>query len=762
MRAAAALVFLLAAVAVGQDAAHTTWWDSDWDCRLVVRTVPAERRGGISVARLNLGEQSDLCQPDGRDIRVVTVDGDVLPREVRLRNNKTLDVLFPPEEGDTYIIYYSNRDAADQDFEWPGRQTGGLTLETRPLNRPVRRPETLESRWNETQESFGSRSWGRVYDLENPFGRDDFYISRYEGTLYCPESGSYLLSINADDCGALWFGDRDRPLCLRGSGTPSSTWQDPRHPDATAAVELEEGIYRIRYYHAERFGSQLAALGWRTPAAELVETIPPNAFVRYLPTEVLARQVREGKPTPYFVAEHRYNLRVQGLDDRFPHYWFKVRWPAVEGEGDEWTYRWDFGDGSTATGREVGHEFASLETRHVTLTASRDDQHRSISRPLSPPPRPVRHMRLEMRVRPESRLIEPGQDLELNVLLRNDSPFRGRVTLRSRGPWRAETESAPEGTSSRRTLLTLPGGQSDRWGKLSWSFDVGDRNALVDVELLLHGRTVDEAAINVLHTDGPLGGLERGPSGELYDGRGRQAVLVQQDVESEKLPERTLVTGGGSTVRTVIVQTGSGLPSADNRSESLADLACRYLEARFSPLQFNAVRRVTTRLDEGEGWDGFVQAYRAVTGSSPNLVLLVYRPDTLLRGGRLDTAARKGAVLLDQVLTQTQAAAVGVAPMPLRGFEDRAAELTRRLGNICRARNVPMAGVYGAVVVQKDWDSTLTGDTRWGATSFLSPAIGMRKMMAARIYREAVRGLGEHFDAAAEAAKSGKKADGSP
>ena len=185
--------------------------------------MPAQRRGGINIARVNLSEQSDLCRPDGRDIRVLTPNGEVLPREVRIRKNRSLSVLFPVvRDADAYHIYYANPDAEPPEREWPARRTGGLTLETRPLRRPVREPAELKSRWEEVTESFGSRSWGRVYDLENPFGRDDFYISLYEGTLYCPESGRYIFSVNADDSAGLWIEGREKPLCLRAPGIPSS------------------------------------------------------------------------------------------------------------------------------------------------------------------------------------------------------------------------------------------------------------------------------------------------------------------------------------------------------------------------------------------------------------------------------------------------------------------------------------------------------------------------------------------------------------
>ena len=753
---AAALGILLAGSVSAQKLADASWWDAGWDRRFLLRTVPQGRRGGINVARFNLAEESDLCQPDGRDVRVVTPDGTLVPCEVRLRNNDALDVLFAVRASNTYFLYYCNPNAEESQLEWPEPRTGGLTLETRPLDRPVRKPKNLPSRWDSKNESFGSRAWGRVYELENPFGRDDFYLSRYQGTLYCPAEGSYLFSINADDTAALWLGPQEEPLCLRGPATPSPSWQDPRHPNATTRVELKEGIYRVRYYHAERYGSQLAALGWKKPSSELIETIPQDAYVKYLPTTVQGRQSREGKPAPYFVAEHIYNVSMKDVEHRFPHYRFKVRWPAASDaeSGDGWTYRWDFGNGSTASGREVTHEFATMETRRITLTAIRGNERRSTTRPVSPPSGPVRHIRLEMRVRPESSLIGPDERLRLRVFLRNDSPFQRRVTLRARERRQAESGSQPGSGTSRRTQLTLPGGKTGDWSTFSWNFPVRQRNSLIEVKLRMHAYTVARKKINVLHTDSPLGKLDCGLHGELQDGQDRQVVLVRDKLEMDTLPPRSLSTGDDSTVRTVVVETGSGLPAAGNREEAFVEFFHACLEQEYPSLQFNVVRRAAVNLGGGAGdWEGFVRAYRAIINSDPNLVLLLYRPNTLLQAGGERTAVQRGAVLLEQVLTQSRAGGLAVGPPPLPGYKQRTVELHSRLESACATYEVPLATGFRSLMGRGDLPRLFRTDTRWGATSFISPMPGAQKLLATEACSTAREAFQERFEAAAQRAE---------
>jgi hypothetical protein len=46
---------------------------------------------------------------------------------------------------------------------------------------------------------------------------------------------------------------------------------------------------------------------------------------------------------------------------------------AVDVEADVLTYRWDFGDGTTAEGKEVMHAFGSEGSYDVTLTVTDDD-----------------------------------------------------------------------------------------------------------------------------------------------------------------------------------------------------------------------------------------------------------------------------------------------------------------------------------------------------------------------------------------------------
>ncbi|GAH47172.1 unnamed protein product, partial [marine sediment metagenome] len=194
---ATALAALLALAA--QAAAQEPWHAPAMPYRLQLDVAGAPRRGGIDTALVNLAEQSGLCRPDGADICVTTRSGDAVPHRIEVRRDATFDVFFRvSEDCDRFHLYYGSGQAQSQHEEW-AESPGGLFLETRPIRQPVRRAADLPGAVRRNSDSFDRKPWAQIWDMENPFGRDDLYLSIYEGTLYCPERGRYVFAVNSDD-----------------------------------------------------------------------------------------------------------------------------------------------------------------------------------------------------------------------------------------------------------------------------------------------------------------------------------------------------------------------------------------------------------------------------------------------------------------------------------------------------------------------------------------------------------------------------------
>jgi hypothetical protein len=235
-------------------------------------------------------------------------------------------------------------------------------------------------------------------------------------------------------------------------------------------------------------------------------------------------------------------------------------------------------------------------------------------------------------------------------------------------------------------------------------------------------------------------------------------------VRADKVPPRRLVTSddANSTVRVLVVESGSGLPSAGDRGGDFIDIFGRYLEEAYSPLKVNIVRRVIVEMGDGPSrWTDFVRAYDAITGSSPNLVLLVCRPDTAVHGGSAESVGRFMAALADQALSQTQAGVVAVGPPPVHACEDAAAAATRELRAVCDVRKMPFINLYSPLVVAEDWRSLFRGGPSEVPVYLLSPVYRGRKLMADRLYTGAMSALGDRLSEVLESAKKEEESDGS-
>ena len=96
--------------------------------------------------------------------------------------------------------------------------------------------------------------------------------------------------------------------------------------------------------------------------------------------------------------------------------------PSIAGsESTISTYQWNFGDGTTASGETVAHQFAAEGSRTVSLTVTdADGQHNATSTTLSPA------------LRVEQVTFDPTQGTPSSVAA--DSPFTADVTVQNYGP----------------------------------------------------------------------------------------------------------------------------------------------------------------------------------------------------------------------------------------------------------------------------------------------------------------------------------------
>lgn len=743
---AAAGVFCL----VGRARADENWWHKDWQYRLKVKLVEGNLRAGINTARVSLAEQSELCMPDGRDVRVVVAGGGVVTHEVALRDNKTFDVLFfAPSDMQQFYIYYGSPEAGKTSHTW-GKDMGGLTLETRPISQHVSRVDQIPNLLNRYTTKFGGpQPWPRIADLENPFGRDDMYLAIYEGTIYCPEDGSYAFAVNADDLAAFTIGTGGRPLCWRNPGVPSERWFDRRNPRAVGRIGLRKGIYRLTYHHVENRGAQLAKLGWQTPSSTAIVTVPPEAFVRYVPAEILGREKRGELLCPFFVAKHRFNLRINSERFTFPNYTFESRSGESDQASSQWSYHWDFGDGETASGRSVQHEFPGLRTRDVTLTVTdaAGRQAPPIVRSISPPVQPVEEMKLEMEVESDAAMVLLKEPICIRIHLKNLSRLKRNFNLKFNAErWKKGSRETVLDTESIENLQPAAG-QESGWLELERVLPPAGESLYLTLQLSLHGLNVLEKNIALLRTDKFLGELKEDESQNLRDAEGRLVVLGLADVRATEMPPRDLCDPKSGEVKVLLFDEGLAGAVGQQRATYPAELL-ELLEQRYEGLTFTLLKPRRLSGEQFLPLQKFTAVCRELARSKPNMVIMICEPETVVKGTPTVAYERDLVASLDQVLTQSRAQPLIVTPPPLA----RQPELARAYGAIAKRigmrKGVPVADVYSRFMLTEDWPRLFRRHSMRQPSFLLFPNEEGQRILAREIYTTIVGALHQELSAA--------------
>jgi hypothetical protein len=754
MRGAWAVLFLaalsLCPAVVGQSAPaqQQDWWDPQWSCRLTVRVPDPGRRAGINTALLNLAEQSRLCRPDGSDVRVLAPDGRLLPHRTGLKDNQTLDVLFEvPRDASAFSVYYGNLNAEKAEEQWR-ESLGGLFLETRPIEDQLKQPRDLQAAVQQVKTVFGRQPWGRIWDTRNPFGRDDMYLSVYEGTLYCPEAGQYVFAVNGDDIITFSIeGVGNNPLCWRGPGSPSESWDDPGNPRALRRVRMEKGVYRITCHHGENYGAQLAQLGWRTPSSDSIVTVPTEAFVHYLPAEVEALEVLGRDLSPFFAVQHRYNLRVNGHEPGFPSFRFAALLPQSQSaEGRQ--FLWDFGDGCRAEGAVVVHEFTDARQHDVKLNVrSVGGEEASVTRPVGSPAEPVRDMSVRLYVEPAGRVIGSGAPLRLHCSVAAEGPADRPFLLATKAAWPAQF--SPRETAERP--LEFAHGEPEgaaQWAELLMEYAPAEGDMSLSFGVTLHGVEVATQQLAVRNTAGLLAGLHTDNAQCLRDDGGALVVLRLTEMSRDRAPERRISDLQEGSVNVLVFDDLLGGPPGGPDGGGFVGSLQSMLTARYADLSFS-IKRVAAFSGTGVSpLERLLQLSRALGRDAPTLVMLVCQTQDVVDGLPLDDFERCLSACVDQVLARSRAELVIVTPVPLPGMPEAARPYALAAKRVGLRKGVPVVDLYTRFRLTGGWEELFLLGQDAGPCYLLYPNERGQEVVAAELYAAMLDSFHGDFSAA--------------
>lgn len=735
------------------------WWDAHWSYRLTVEVVEPSRRRGINTASLNLGEQSQFCRPDGRDVRVLRGDDRPVPHRVRVQDNKTLEVLFQaPDDCSLFRVYYGNPAAETAEADWK-QNLGGLFLETRPIGEPLSRPEDIPGAVQHYTAVFGRKPWGQISDVANPFGRNDLYMSIYKGTLYCPETGDYVFAVNADDMAFFGIEELASPLCWRSPGSPSMSWHDPNNPRAVRKLTVRKGIYHISYYHVQNFGAALARLGWQTPSSDTIVTVPPEAFVQYIPAEIASREALGQALSPFFVTTHLYSLKVNGLEPGFPVYRFESRMPAGQG-GSGVEFRWDFGDGMGASGPTADHEFGRAESYEVAMTVKNANGGEAIvKRPVTPAAQPVKEMTLQLQVQAGRGLIGPASPLQLRIMAVGSGAAEHDFDLvTTAGGVGGQEQTARQSLHIARNARP----QGQQWTEVDEFYPPNGGDLRVKVEALLHGVRVVGEDVAVLATDGPLTGLHLDKSQNLRDEEGALVVLRLADTMRRTAPLRRLCETKSGTVSMLVFDEMLGGPPGQFGPGEYTNLLAAFLSARYPEIAFKCERLAGGDEAEPLPMQSFVHVYHAMARARPNLVLLVCQPQSVINGVPMEDFEKYLEASLDQILARSRAEAILVAPPPVPGSPEMARPYAAAVKRVGLRKGIPVVDLYSRFLLLSGWESLFGQNVGREPSFLLYPNEQGQEMIAEEIGATVLENFHEELSAAVREVSLMRTAAGTP
>ena len=273
-----------------------------WRCAAVLAAgilLPAsaaERRLSVPEPK-GVAQQSHLveaeCHLETPDFRLTDSLRAGRPVKVLLRRGSLVRFVFNAKPGESFRLEEGKR-PADAASGWlPASGVVRSVYQVRPRN--VRNRQEFD-RQLDRAELRGALVEKRIYSGWNPLGPNPGSLHVFEGVLRINRPGRYTFCTASTDASFLeidgkpvvsWPGNHDVWGGLRG--------------ERSGEIELDAGLHRITYLHANSRGSCYSLAGWRPPGGEKkFSPIPESAYAPVLRAKVGPRLDDYGRKIPDF------------------------------------------------------------------------------------------------------------------------------------------------------------------------------------------------------------------------------------------------------------------------------------------------------------------------------------------------------------------------------------------------------------------------------------------------------------------------------
>lgn len=370
MKARNTIRLLLLSLLLGAPAALTEaagWWRGAWEYRAGV-TFPPQRReqaqptglagDDVGVATFHHGGH---IAADGRDVRVVTSRGQVVPHRILMMTGpgdrcRVAFALRP--DVPTYYVYFGNPKSEPSDPPLDIRR--GVLIEMwpylgGPANNPAETQKTLER--SQSKPALGAGFADDIFQGCNPFGPRQNIAGRYTAWIVAPQAGEYQFATSSMNASFLWVDD--------ALVVPNGGWHGPQYQIIRrGSVTLTAGLHKLTFLHISPWGDPIAVVVWQPPGRQW-SRLDAKAFT----------PVRAGQAGPVEKRGQAINIDflVQPGGETFcrNRYYqrreFVARIQGRGGHGVKW--RWEFGDGLSGEGENVQHVYLLPGVYTIRLTA---------------------------------------------------------------------------------------------------------------------------------------------------------------------------------------------------------------------------------------------------------------------------------------------------------------------------------------------------------------------------------------------------------
>ena len=334
-----------------------------WPLRVAAADLTKEKQQTV-LASVPTG---GWLKPDASDIAVQAASGEVLPATV-VSHDPLGDTLiqFQRKGNEPWYWAYGGSDKPLSPPKLDPKE--GLSLELRDwAGDDIGNWAKVTAGLKKSEAVVGNAIAAEVNQTGNParWERPNKFAASYRGFLDIKKDGTYRFYANADDA-AFVFVNGFKVFEKAGENQYLPQTKQKDLLEKCGKIELKAGVHPFEVHHVVGNNPQsqgVCALLWQPEGETQFTFVPRTAFVQPL----IARTTQlEGAPgtTPVAFAH--------GIDDSLSSGAVKVYLVRFEAHGDVKEpdkLVWDFGDGTTGTGRSVVHAYFAEGDRTVTLAA---------------------------------------------------------------------------------------------------------------------------------------------------------------------------------------------------------------------------------------------------------------------------------------------------------------------------------------------------------------------------------------------------------